>query len=70
MRNLFLVIGLAALALGLIWIGQGTGTVHLPQASFGIDALHLKYHGAGLAAAGLVLIFVARRRRDLRHKFL
>jgi uncharacterized membrane protein len=34
MRRLLLILGLLALAVGLLWIGQGTGAVDWPQSSF------------------------------------
>lgn len=34
MRKLLLIIGFLALAIGLLWIGQGTGTINWPQSSF------------------------------------
>ena len=33
MRRLLLVLGLLALAMGLLWIGQGTGAIAWPRAS-------------------------------------
>jgi uncharacterized membrane protein len=34
MRNLLLTLGILALAIGLLWIGQGTGVVNWPPSSF------------------------------------
>ena len=34
MRKLLLVVGLLALAVGLLWIGQGTGVIDWPSSSF------------------------------------
>ena len=31
MRKLLLIVGLLALAIGLLWIGQGTGVIKWPQ---------------------------------------
>jgi uncharacterized membrane protein len=39
MRASFLVIGLLAVALGLLWIGQGTGLITWPQSSFMISQI-------------------------------
>jgi uncharacterized membrane protein len=30
MRNLLLIVGFLALAIGLLWIGQGTGVIDWP----------------------------------------
>jgi hypothetical protein len=56
-----LVIGVLATLIGLLWIGQGTGTVRWPATSFMIDQTPWVYYGAALALAGLVSIFVSRR---------
>jgi uncharacterized membrane protein len=34
MRTLLLILGLIALAFGLLWIGQGTGMINWPASSF------------------------------------
>ena len=31
MRKLLLIVGLLALAIGLLWIGQGTGVINWPH---------------------------------------
>jgi uncharacterized membrane protein len=61
MRRLLLTFGLLALAIGLLWIGQGTGTINWPQSSFMIKQLQWAGYGAVLAALGLVLIWQGRR---------
>jgi len=60
-RRLLLVLGLLALAVGLLWIGQGTGVITWPQSSFMIKQLQWAGYGAALSALGLVLIWQARR---------
>ena len=62
MRRLLLVLGLLALAMGLLWIGQGTGVVSWPQQSFRNNQLQWAGYGAALAALGLVLIWQGSRR--------
>ena len=57
MRRALLVIGLLALASGLLWIGQGTGVVAWPKASFMINEIQWAGYGAALAAVGLILIW-------------
>ena len=61
MRTVLLVVGLLALAVGLLWIGQGTGTVKWPQTSFMINQIQWAGYGAALAALGLILIWQAKR---------
>ena len=61
MRQLLLIVGLVALAVGLLWIGQGTGTINWPQSSFMIKQIQWAGYGAALAAAGLILIWQSRR---------
>lgn len=61
MRKALLIIGLLALAMGLLWIGQGTGVVAWPRESFMINQIAWAGYGAALAAFGLVLIWQAQR---------
>ena len=46
-----------ALAVGLLWIGQGTGTVAWPRSSFMVNQLQWAGYGAAMAGFGLVLIW-------------
>jgi uncharacterized membrane protein len=57
MRRFLLVAGLFATALGLLWIGQGTGTVPWPRSSFMVNQLQWAGYGAAMAGFGLVLIW-------------
>jgi hypothetical protein len=61
MRKLLLILGFLALAIGLLWIGQGTGTVAWPASSFMIGSLQWAQYGALLSAVGLVLIWQGKR---------
>lgn len=61
MRIPLLILGIFALLIGLLWIGQGTGTVNWPQASFMIRQTQWAWYGAALALVGLVLIWLGRR---------
>jgi hypothetical protein len=61
MRKSLLIVGLIALAVGLLWIGQGTGIVPWPQASFMINQIQWAGYGALLAALGLILVWQATR---------
>ena len=61
MRRLLLILGSLALAIGLLWIGQGTGTINWPQSSFMIRQTQWAGYGAALAVLGLILIWQGRR---------
>ena len=61
MRTLLTLIGLIAVFMGLLWIGQGTGYVHWPASSFMINQTQWAGYGAALAALGLILIWQSRR---------
>ncbi|HTA99250.1 MAG TPA: hypothetical protein VK804_02130 [Bradyrhizobium sp.] len=61
MRKLLLVLGLIALAIGLLWIGQGLGVINWPQSSFMINQTQWAGYGAALAVLGLILIWQSRR---------
>ena len=61
MRKLLLVVGWLALAVGLLWIGQGTGYIAWPQSSFMISQIQWSYYGAWLGAVGLILIWQGKR---------
>ena len=61
MPRALLVAGLLALALGLLWIGQGTGVVAWPKTSFMINEIHWALYGAMLASVGLIFIWQSQR---------
>ena len=61
MRTTFLVVGILAILVGLIWVGQGTGYFPYPAESFMINQMPWVYRGAGLAALGLIVVLVSRR---------
>lgn len=61
MRKWLLVIGFLALAIGLLWIGQGTGVIAWPASSFMIKQTQWAWYGTALAALGLLLIWRSRR---------
>jgi uncharacterized membrane protein len=59
MRKTLLVIGMLALAMGLLWVGQGTGMIAWPRTSFMINQIQWAGYGAALGAVGLMLIWQA-----------
>ena len=62
MKILLLIAGIAALVMGLLWIGQGTGVIQWPASSFMLDQRPWALRGAALAVFGIALIIVSRRR--------
>lgn len=61
MRLLLLIVGLLALAIGLLWIGQGTGVIQWPESSFMISQIQWAEYGVALAVLGLILILLSKR---------
>lgn len=61
MRKTLVTSGFLALAIGLLWIGQGTGALPWPASSFMIGSLQWAEYGALLSAVGLILIWQGRR---------
>jgi hypothetical protein len=55
------ITGFVALAIGLLWIGQGTGAITWPRSSFMINQLQWAGYGALLGAIGLILIWQGNR---------
>lgn len=56
------VVGVLALLVGLLWVGQGLGYVHWPASSFMIDQRPWAIRGAIVAIGGVLLILGGRRR--------
>ena len=63
MKAALLILGILAVLLGLLWIGQGTGLVNWPASSFMIDQRPWVTRGVVLALVGIGLIAASRRRR-------
>ena len=59
-RNSLLSVGVIAILIGLVWIGQGTGYFPYPSSSFMINEMPWAYRGIALAVLGLVAVAVSR----------
>jgi hypothetical protein len=62
MKTALTFIGFLLLAMGMLWMGQGAGYIQWPAESFMISQFQWVYYGGAVAAVGLILIVVARRR--------
>ena len=62
MKTVLLMIGVATMAMGLLWIGQGLGLVHWPQSSFMLDQRPWAVRGALLAVIGVLLVIYSRKK--------
>jgi hypothetical protein len=61
-KTVLLIVGILALLMGLLWIGQGSGFIPWPASSFMIDQRPWALRGAILTVAGVVVILFSRRR--------
>jgi hypothetical protein len=61
MQAALTIIGVLLLLMGLVFMGQGSGYFPYPASSFMISESRWIYYGGAIAAAGLVLILIARR---------
>ena len=61
MKTVLLILGVFALLMGLLWIGQGFGLVMWPSSSFMLEQKIWALWGSILAAIGILLIWRARR---------
>jgi hypothetical protein len=62
MKLLVRVLGIAALLMGLLWMGQGAGLIMWPASSFMLAQRVWIMWGGVLAAAGIGLLVLAQRR--------
>ena len=62
MKTALNIVGIAAIVMGLLWIGQGLGYVPWPETSFMIDQRPWAWRGAALAGIGALFLLLARRR--------
>ncbi|MBC7986115.1 MAG: hypothetical protein H7X93_05515 [Sphingomonadaceae bacterium] len=61
LRIVLMVVGVLALLMGLLWVGQGTGIIRWPADSFMIDVSAWTIRGLILALAGAAVILISRR---------
>jgi hypothetical protein len=61
MKTGLLIVGIMALLCGLVWFAQGAGYFPYPSSSFMINQTPWIYIGLAVAAAGVIVIFAARR---------
>jgi hypothetical protein len=61
MKMILLIVGVLALLMGLLWIGQGFGLVMWPSSSFMLEQKIWALWGSVLAALGALMIWRARR---------
>ena len=57
------VVGIIAILLGVIWMGQGSGYFPYPASSFMIDQSPWIAYGAMMVVVGAVLLWTSRRIR-------
>jgi len=62
MKSALLSVGIAAVLVGLLWLGQGAGLVHWPASSVMLEQRPWAIRGAVLAVGGVLLIALSRRR--------
>lgn len=62
MKVLLMVVGVLALAMGLLWMGQGAGVIRWPASSFMIAQTPWLWRGSTLAILGVLAILWSRRR--------
>lgn len=61
-KQLIFLAGVIVLLIGALWAGQGSGIIPYPATSPMINQTKWVYYGAVLVAAGLALMWWARRR--------
>ena len=61
-KILLTILGVLMVLMGGLWIGQGLNIIKWPETSFMIGVPQWSWNGMGLAIAGLVLIWLSRRK--------
>ena len=62
MKTILAILGVLAMLVGLLWVGQGLGVIKWPASSFMIAQTAWIWRGALLAGLGALLLARARRR--------
>lgn len=62
LRGLIGLLGILAVLMGLLWVGQGLGIILWPAQSFMLADRTWAVNGAALAVVGLALVWISRRR--------
>lgn len=62
-RKILMIVGVLAILVGLVWMGQGSGYFPYPKSSFMIDQRPWIWWGLLLAVAGGISVTVSRRLR-------
>jgi hypothetical protein len=57
-----LVFGVLAIAMGLLWLGQGTGVIMWPKSSFMLADRTWARNGLLLTAAGAIVVWLSYKR--------
>jgi hypothetical protein len=63
MATVLRIIGIAAVLMGLLWMGQGSGIIMWPASSFMLEQRQWIVWGGLLALGGAGLLVLAGRRR-------
>lgn len=66
LRIIAFVFGVLAIAMGVLWVGQGTGVLLWPEDSFMLADRAWAVRGAVLAAVGCILLWLVLRRNGGR----
>ena len=61
MKRILSIIGFLSIAVGALWVGQGTGYFPYPKQSFMISQMPWAYYGGALAAFGAGLMVLSRK---------
>ncbi|HZF41858.1 MAG TPA: hypothetical protein VEZ48_00420 [Sphingomonadaceae bacterium] len=62
MKTASILVGCLAIAVGLLWVGQGLGVIRWPASSVMVDERPWAMRGAAVGIAGALLVLWARRR--------
>ena len=61
MKMVLMIVGVLALLMGGLWVGQGLGIIMWPASSFMLDQRVWALWGSLLALLGILMIWRARR---------